>query len=273
MLSYFDESGIHQGSEACIVAGYFGKKGPWRKLASGWSATLKEFKVPLAEFHATDVVRRKGFFSGWGDRTDTLLHSLAKIVSECSVYPVCYGLFTKDFFSFSLSERRFMTGGTWEPGKRKLGNGCPERPYFVAFNECLRVVTSYTPAARRADFSFGSDRPVSGYAASLFRYLRQRGEAMKRANIPFDPKSSPNKFGTIAFPLAKETPELQLADLFSYMSYKHMLERSRTGDWNTPPSRTLITLLRNRKSPLDTSYRTAKLLRDMISVVPNLPTQ
>jgi hypothetical protein len=274
MLSYFDESGIHRDSEACIVAGYFGKKGPWRRLERGWTTVLREFKVPLSEFHAKDILTRNGFFHRWGDKTDALLNSLVNIVSKCPIHPVCYGLFTKDFFSFSLSERRFMTGATWDAQKKKfLVSGCPNKPYFVAFHECVRIVTSYTPAADRAHFSFGSDRPSAEYAAWLFRYLRKRTDALRRMKVWFDPKSSPDKFGAIAFPLAKETPELQLADLFSYMSYRHMLERSRTGDWNTPPGRILLGLLRHRKSPFDTSYRTAKLLRDMISTIPDLPNQ
>ena len=34
IFAYLDESGIHDGAEGCVVAGYFSKKGPWRRLES-----------------------------------------------------------------------------------------------------------------------------------------------------------------------------------------------------------------------------------------------
>jgi hypothetical protein len=273
VLSYFDESGIHQGSEACVVAGYFGKRGPWRRLETGWIAALRDFDVPLSEFHAKDVLNAAGFFHGWKpDKIERLLNTLGEVVGLCRIHPICYGIFTKDFFSLSRSERRFLTGATWNAEKLQFqGTGNPEKPYFVAFNECLRIATSYTPAADRVHFLFGSDRPSSEYAVSLFRYLRKRSAAMRDAKIWFDSRCSPQKFGTIAFPLARETPGLQAADLFSHLSYKHMLERRHTGDWKTPPNALLLALLHNRKNPLDTSFRSAEMIREMISVVPGLP--
>jgi hypothetical protein len=251
--AYLDESGIHGDAKACIVAGYFGKKGPWRRLEAKWKAVLRRFKVPLSEFHAKEMVKKH-------DQAE-LLNELGQAVAECPVHPFCYGIFTDDFFKLSLSERKFVTGAFWNAGKGKFTtSGCPNKPYFLAFTECLKIVTSHTPLGSRAHFFFGVDRPVAGYATVLFRYFRAHSA---------DP--SRKKFGAIAFPLAKETPQLQLADLFSYLSYQHMLERRASGDWTSPPSRLLLSLLRNRKSEEDTSYRSEKLIRDMISVVPNLP--
>jgi hypothetical protein len=264
-FTYLDESGIHGNAEACIVAGYFGKIGPWRRFESQWKAILaqRDFRVPLHELHAKTLMRRKAFFAGWSvDRRDDLLHSLSDAVAECKIHPVAYGLFVDDFFAFSLPERRFLTGGTWDAEQLRFrSTGCPNKPYFVAFTECLKIVTSHTPAMGSANFYCGVDRPAGGYAKTLFRYLKNRSRIV-----------STEKFGTIGFPLAAETPRLQLADLFSYLSYHHMLERKASGDWTSQPSDVLIALLRNRKTPEDTSFRTAQLLREMISVVPNLPT-
>jgi hypothetical protein len=264
LYAYLDESGIHGNAEACIVAGYFGKKGPWRRFEAQWESILgnRDFRVPLDKFHASKLIKRKGFFADWSlDRRDDFLNSLGNAVAACKVHPVCYGLFMADFYGFSLEERRFLTGATWDANQRRFrSTGCPSRPYFVAFNECLKVVTSYTPATERANFFFGVDRPAGDYATVLFRYLKTRSRII-----------STDKFGNIGFPLASVTPRLQLADLFSYLSYRHMLERRASGDWTSNPSALLLPLLRNRRSPEDTSFRTAALLRDMISVVPHLP--
>jgi hypothetical protein len=171
---------------------------------------------------------------------------------------VCYGAFVDDFFRFSREERQFLTGGTWDGNRRKfISTGCPNKPYSVAFNECLKVVTYYRPICARADFFFGVDRPVAGYARNLFVDLKEKPTIV-----------STERFGTIGFQLASETPRLQVADLFSYLSYQHMLDRKKDGKWELLPSRLLLALLKNRKSPYDTAYRTGDLLRKMISHVP-----
>jgi hypothetical protein len=242
----------------------WGKKGPWRKFEASWEATLeqKDFRVPLREFHAKDLIRRRRFFQAWSDdRYQVFLRALGKTVAECRIHSVCYGIFIENFFEFILAERRFLTGRTWNATRQIfLSTGCPNKPYFVAFTECLKTVVFHTPMGARAHFLFGVDRPVAGYAKGLFRYLKLRSKII-----------STNRFGIIGFPLASETPHLQVADLFSYLSYQQMLERKASGDWSSPPSSLLLALLRNRKLEVDTSYRSGKLLRDMISVVPNLP--
>jgi hypothetical protein len=81
LKAYFDESGIHEDAKACIVAGYWGKKGPCRQLESGWRATLRRFEVPLEEFHAEDVLDKAGFFFGWDfERQKQFLAALGDVV-------------------------------------------------------------------------------------------------------------------------------------------------------------------------------------------------
>jgi hypothetical protein len=251
--AYIDESGIHGGATACIVAGYFGKKGPWRSLEIKWNRVLRRFKVPLQKFHAKELEDKRS-------KAD-FLSELVRVVSECRVHPFCYGIFVDDFFKLSLNQRKFVTGAFWNAETGKFTTtGCPNKPYFLAFTECLKIVTAHTPMASRAHFFFGVDRPIEGYAKVLFRYFRTRSTDLSR-----------KKFGTISFPLAKQTPQLQLADLFSYLSYKHMLERRVSGDWTSPPSKLLLPLLQNRKSEGDTYWRSERLIKEMISVVPNFP--
>src|SRR5260370_17871616 len=103
LQAYLDESGIHDGAEACIVAGYFGKKGPWRRLDSGWRTTLRKFGVPLHEFHAKALMRREDFFKGWRhEKHAEFLKALGETVAGCLIHPVFYGLLVEDFFRFSM---------------------------------------------------------------------------------------------------------------------------------------------------------------------------
>jgi hypothetical protein len=275
LKAYFDESGIHEGAKACVVAGYWGKVGPWRRLDSNWRSTLKKFGVSLEQFRAKEVLNRNGLFHRWDDeKHGEFLARIGAVVRDTKIHPVCYGVFTEDFFSLSLPERRFLTGASWHAERQKfLSTGSPSKPYFVAFTECLKIVASYTPAVGRVNFFFGIDRPAAEYAGALFRYLKKRTRLTRLAKVQVDSRFSTEKFGGIYFPLAKETPSLQVADLLAYLSYTHMLERRANGDWESPPGDLLLALLGNRKQPDDTTYRNAQLMRDVISVVPNLPKE
>jgi hypothetical protein len=214
-------------------------------------------------------------FHRWDDdKHKEFLEQIGKVVSKSRIHPVCYGLYYKDFFSFSLPERKFLTGGSWDSENRRfLTTGSPNKPYFVAFTECIKTVASHTPPAGRVHLFFGCDRPIAEYAATLLRWLKFRTSQKRAAGLRVQSRFSTDKFGGIYFPSAKETPNLQVADLFSYLTYVHMIERRESGDWVSPPKELTQALLCNRKDAYDTTYRNDQFMRDIIAVVPNLPKE
>jgi hypothetical protein len=116
LLVYLDESGIHSNASPCvIVAGYFGKKGEWRRFESRWEGVLRRFRVPLDEFHALDAIKRQKFFAPWPEDTHAhFLTALGQAVGQSLIHPISYGIYTEDFFKFSLNQRRFLTSwGVW----------------------------------------------------------------------------------------------------------------------------------------------------------------
>src|ERR1017187_3547149 len=56
MQAYFDESGIDHASEFCILAGYVGGVGQWRRFERNWKKILARYKVN--EFHAKRFFQR-----------------------------------------------------------------------------------------------------------------------------------------------------------------------------------------------------------------------
>jgi hypothetical protein len=151
-----------------------------------------------------------------------------------------------DFNSFSEKQRKWMTGATLDEKTGKLRtSGSPSRPYYTPFQLCLKKITSYTRPGRKADFFFGLDRPMAKYAKIMFTQIK------KQRSFPQSDWASKRRLGDPAFPLAKETPQLQAADLLVYLTYKHMLERHAAKDWNVVPSGLLLTCLRNIKSRND----------------------
>jgi len=253
--AYLDESGIHDGAEICVVAGYFGGSGQFRKLASAWQKVLAKHGVALEKFHATEMVRAR--------RYQPMLLELAQTIGEYRVYPVSFGIVVADFNSYNEKQRRFITGATLnEKTGEFLSSGCPNKPYFVPFQLCLKHITAYAPVGGKAHFFFGSDRPFAGYARSLFDQIKKQ---VREGSYPGTTWREKDRLGEAAFPLAKETPQLQAADLYCFLTYQHMLERRAANDWRVQPSGLLGHCLKNIRSAEDHAYQDKRCIDEMLA--------
>jgi hypothetical protein len=214
--SFLDESGIHEGAKVCVIGGYFAGKGEWRKFEKLWERTLAIFEVPLDEFHAKELAKGSAFFHGWSpEKCLKLQSSLALAIAKYKLYPVAQGVLVEEFLKMALNECRFMTGATLTPEGKLKNSGNPNRPYFAPFQQVVRRVLSYAPAGGKAHFFFGLDRPFAQYATQLYSTLKENDEYEHH-----------NRFGDISFPLAKETPALQAADLLVHTLYLDMLHKA-----------------------------------------------
>ena len=67
MEAYADESGIHNGSKRCVVAGYVGGRREWQRFVDAWSATPKEFGIAeTVGFHAKVFFKTDRFGNRFG---------------------------------------------------------------------------------------------------------------------------------------------------------------------------------------------------------------
>jgi hypothetical protein len=241
--AYLDESGIHDGASVCVIAGFFGGRSQWKKFEALWRKTLAAFNVPLEEFHAKDVIKRNGFFRGWSDDLhSTFLGKLSTAITTFKIHPVSVGVVVADFNECSLPQRRFLTGARLVKGKLVM-SGAPNKPYFCPFQECVFKVLEYTPVGGKAHFFFGLDRTFYEYAAAFMKGLQTDGYTEQHARI-----------GPSAYPLAKETPELQAADFFAYLTYVDMMERLSKNTWKQRPPDLLGSLLMQARSNDDFQY-------------------
>lgn len=237
--AYLDESGIQTGAAMCAIAGYFGEQKHFRPFERDWKKVLAKFDVKLAELHAKDFVK--------DDRHKQLIKSLsATIAQHKKIRPVSFGVVVNDFYSFSLDQRKFLTGATLRRGKF-VSTGSPNKPYFVPFQLCVRVVTDHTPSGAKAHFFFGLDSTFSGYATALFKQMETPNE--------HSDWQSRDRLGDPSFPKASETPQLQAADLLVHLTYLHMLERHREGKWLVQPQGNLRLCLRNACCPSDHAFQ------------------
>jgi hypothetical protein len=257
---YLDESGIHAGAEICLIAGYFGGLGQWRKLNKLWEEVLRDRNVPLSEFHAQNLVKRTNFFHHWSaPESYDLQRALAEAIAQFKVYPLAQGILVRDFFKLSHIERRFMTGATLTPEGRIKETGSPERPYFVPFQQVVRRVLSHAPVGGKAHFFCGVDRPFAKYATDLYSKLKNTGVH------PYQ-----DRFGNISYPLAKETPALQAADLLVHILYLDMKRRAEAGSLRAlpKPSALIRTLIANARHKDDLVYQDERLMRETMELIP-----
>jgi hypothetical protein len=161
-------------------------------------------------------------------------------------------------WDMSLNERRFLTGATLTPAGRLKESGSPNRPYFTPFQPIMKRVLSYVPAGK-GHFFFGLDRPFSEYATGLYATLKGN-----------DSHPYQERFEGIAFPLAKETPALQAADLLVYLTYSHMFERLKARNWYINPPQVVKLLHQNLRNREDLCYQDETCLRDTLKKIPTV---
>ena len=227
--AYLDESGIHDGAKVCVIAGYFGGPGQMKRFERAWKETLDRYSFPMKDFHAKDLLKIS--------KHAPMLRSLAKLAGEQPrVYPVAYGIVVDDFYTFSLDERKFLTGATLgETSGKLLTSGCQSKPYFCPFQQIIKIITGYAPVGGKARFNFGVDRPFAKYARALFKQMHEQPEVEK----PYKTWKTRDRLGESFFPLAVETAPLQAADLLVHLVYKHMtdsVERGERGTFTRMPS-------------------------------------
>jgi hypothetical protein len=255
LACYLDESGIHGGKNAgkvCVIAGYFGEVRAWRRFEKDWRKALCDHLVRLEQFHAKDIIKRRGYFSKFSHESQhALIRSLLGAITGSDIFPVMSSVITADFDGFSYDEKRFLTGALVENGRFK-SSGCPGKPYFVPFHECIARVASYTPIGKKMHLFFGLDRTFCEYATYAFRQLKLK-----------TPVSYIERLGDAAYPLAKKTPQLQAADFLAYATHEYVEEKLRESGATAPYY--LRAAVSKRKSKRDFRIIGAKTMRLLLN--------
>ena len=234
--SYIDESGIHGGAKICVVAGYFGTQSAWAKFEREWKKVLHAYSIQ--HFHANEFwARCKGMrvkpYANWDDeKADKFIDSLAQVITRSRIFAFGHAVIGKHWDALSLDDRKWLTGEKYKNGKFR-SSGSPNKSYYLPFLFCVIDSSRYSGAADKIHFFVGLDRTFAKYAVVLYRSIMQDNRIEQR-----------NLLGNIDFPLSKDTPQLQAADLLVYQLYKHNLARF---EGTATKTKVLKLLLRNRK--------------------------
>ncbi|HVZ61540.1 MAG TPA: DUF3800 domain-containing protein [Terriglobales bacterium] len=235
--AYFDESGIHKGAAVCVVAGFYGSHSSWRAMESQWSKVLSNEDVE--EFHAKEFWgrhsgKRIGQYAGWDEeRAERFLSRLVRVIERNRIFPCAHAVAVDDWLALDLADRRHLTGGRLR-NRRWVRSGSPEKSYYIPFQ--FSLVDSLQTVQQLTHYAFDIDKDFSRHALHLYQELKAASDFPHR-----------HFMGNCLFPSSKDTPGLQAADLFAYLTYKHYVAFVR--DKKPPrPDAILIRLLRNKKA-------------------------
>lgn len=226
--SYLDESGIHGDAKICVVAGYYGNHVAWRKVEREWRVILRRHGLESHGFHAKEFWGRKNGqrvppYAGWTDeRANGFLDSLVQTIMRNRIFPVGNAIIVGEWKAFSLEQRRFLSGAEVKNGKF-ISSGSPNKPYYVPFLFCVYDSVRHSRTTEKVHFFAGLDKTFSKYAVVLYRGI------LKDKRIPVG-----DLLGNIDFPLSRDTPPLQVADLFAYQLYQHNLVRFHRSTSKSP---------------------------------------
>jgi hypothetical protein len=210
-----DESGTHDGSAYCIVAGYRGSPGQWDKFNKSWRAILQEYGVPV--FHSKVFFNRKRItnpkknpYFKWSDgKANEFLGKLLGVISKQRIYPVGCSVSVHDFESYSYGERCVLVG--YQPTLSRRKSQRPA-PYHLAFRLMLRDAVATTRPDTALHFKLALQEQYQQRAHEAFMLTKNIGESGRE-----------HQLRGIAFEEPIDWPGLQAADLFAHHWYNSFI--------------------------------------------------
>lgn len=217
MEVYADESGVHDGSKRCVLAGFAGGRRKFILLEREWKKMLADFEIPAdIGFHAKKFFKsgpngeRYGIYEGWSDdKVDSFIDKATSTIQTLDLHPVGAGIDVAHFNSLSHNLRRWLTGGRYDEARGKwLTSGSPNNPYFYAFQELAVSSAKFAKAGVAVDFILDRQDEFSGYALNMWNDLKS-----------LDGFKTGTKLGGISFYSRFERVCLQAADMLAHCAY------------------------------------------------------
>jgi hypothetical protein len=241
LKAYFDESGVHRGSQTALIAGFVGTLPDWESLEARWNEILQEARIPY--FHSTEMESGRLLGSDRPEIREYVKQQLADAVTERNLQSVVCAVDTADWADVTPLHPEFTS--------------VFPKPY----NFCHEVVAQQVATWSEAN---ANSEPVALVFAE-YNEFRPHVDQVYDAY-----RSNPiwaNAFSSITFAQMKRLPPLQAADMLAYDHYqrichiRHVAERYQTND---PNRRMLLTLMRAGKRPIGSIF-TAEALREVVA--------
>ena len=202
LTAYMDESGIHEGSNICAIAGFMGTEEEWSILERRWKTVIRN--AGISAFHMAEFESRHGEFQGWSElRRKSLLRELVETIKARDLHGVGSALVVADYNLLSEGDRKYITHNN------------PDRPYFLCFQHCIVESAHHAdnlPPEEKVGFVFDRQHDFAAEAKRLYNDMKDQIEWENRHRLA----------DALAFASKRGTVQLQAADLAAYECYKHL---------------------------------------------------
>lgn len=225
MLSvYMDDSGSHDQSHNCVIAGYWGEVREWRRFEREWRAVL--LKYGIEEFKANEFWprlsggRRNPPYNGWSDeRSDAYINDLLTVIESRRVFPFANGILGDQWNQLLPHHKGILTYGAVDSDLQKA--------LFMPLSMAVVRVLDYCREGRTMNFFFDDDPKNTRLTQAIVACFGQI-----KASFIEEGSSASEKIGSFGFEDSKVSPPIQAADLLAYEA--HRWAKGAQGDQNSP---------------------------------------
>jgi len=205
-----DDSGTHEGSHNCVVAGYWAGVNEWRRFERAWKAVLdreglREFKAN--EFWPRPGGRRIGPYRDWSDeRHRALIIDLLKIIYRSRIVPFGCGVLGAEWEMQPVAFRELAT----------IANSPAQvKPLLLPFQRNIYRAASYCYPGMTMSFTFDRNGHSQIQSGILRCYSAVKDGAIR------DGDRLAKCLGDIGFADSIEAIPLQSADLLAYEMHRY----------------------------------------------------
>jgi hypothetical protein len=211
--AYFDDSGTHTSAIFCVAAGFVAETDEWERFEREWVKA----RGPVSDFHAKVFFqkdqngKRRAPYDVLSD-SDAFLQNLLAVIRSHNIHPLCSTIYPLDFQKFTLSQRRYLTGGTFNYYNGTSGkwvrSGKPSEPFLLPFRHIITEVIDRHKTS--VIFTFDQDEVRRPFMTQLFSYTK---------TLPDNAEYAPFMENILLRDRA-QTPGLQAADMLAYCCYR-----------------------------------------------------
>lgn len=206
-----DDSGTHDGSHNCLIAGYWGSVKEWARLENQWKSVLQseaieEFKAN--EFWPRPAGKRIGPYKTWTDaRHREFIDRLLRIIESTRVYPFASGFLRSEWDNLDPFLKKVFSGLESDAKDSDI------RSAIFPFTWCVGRIGDYCKSDNLMHFVMDNDPRMATLAARVYTTLKQ--------GIIQDKGPLGCALGDLTFADSRTAVPLQAADLLAYEAHRY----------------------------------------------------
>jgi hypothetical protein len=222
LRAYMDDSGTHDGSHNCLIAGYWGSLREWARLEKQWKSVLQS--EGIEEFKSNEFWprfppegKRIGPYKTWTDaRHRGFIDRLLKIIEDTRVYPFASGFVRTEWDNLDPFLKRVFAGLEDDAKDSDI------KSVVFPFTWCVGRIADYCKSDTLMHFVLDDDPRIAKFAAQVYTTLKR--ETIRDKGV------LACVLGDLTFADSRIAVPLQAADLLAYEAHRYA--KKAQGDAN-----------------------------------------